>query len=102
MKQLPHVQTKSQWIAFNGGLDVATPAMQKAPGTLIDAQNFEQGVNGGYSTIAGYERYDGQAKPSDATYSTLSCLLIGTVSVGDIVTDDTGAIFGTVIALTTP
>lgn len=98
----PNVPTKSEWIAFNGGLDTDTPAMQKAPGAVIAAQNLEHGVNGGYNTMKGYERFDGQARPSDAQYAMLDCLLTSTVSVGDVVTDSTGAIFGTVIALTVP
>lgn len=98
----PNVPTKSDWIAFKGGLDTTTPTMSKPPGTVTSAQNFEQDVNGGYNTIQGYERFDGRAKPSDATYATLSCLITTTVNVGDIVTDATGAIFGTVIAVTTP
>ena len=101
-KPLPNVPARSSWIDFKGGLDVTTPAMSKKPGTVISAQNFEQDVNGGYNTIEGYERFDGQAKPSDAEYAVLSCLLTATVSVGDIVTDSTGAILGTVIALTVP
>jgi len=101
-KPLPNVLTKTEWIGFNGGLDTDTPAMQKAPGSVIDAQNLEHGVNGGYNTMDGYERFDGQARPSDAQYAILDCLLTSTVSVGDVVTDSTGAIFGTVIALTAP
>lgn len=98
----PNIQTKSEWIGFNGGLDTDTPAMQKALGTVISAQNFEHGVNGGYDTLEGYERFDGQARPSAAQYAMLSCLLTSTVSVGDVVTDTTGTILGTVIALTVP
>lgn len=101
-KPLPNVQHKSNWITFKGGLDVTTPAMSKAPGSVISAQNFEHDVNGGYNTIQGHERFDGQARPSDAQYALLSCLLTSTVSVGDVVTDSTGAIYGTVVALTVP
>ena len=71
-------------------------------GAVIASKNLEHGVNGGYDTMEGYERFDGQARPSDAQYAILDCLLTSTVSVGDVVTDSTGAIFGTVIALTTP
>ena len=100
--KLPNVPIRQDWIAFKGGLDTTTPAMSKPPGTVIAAQNFEQDVNGGYNTIQGYERFDGRARPSDAQYATLSCLITTTVNVGDIVTDVTGTIFGTVIAVTTP
>ncbi len=101
-KPLPNVPTRSKWVAFSGGLDTDTPAMQKAPGTLISSQNFEHGVNGGYNTIEGYERFDGQFKPSDAEYAVLDCLLTQEVSVGQEITDSTGLILGTVIALTVP
>jgi hypothetical protein len=101
-RQLPNVPHKSNWIGFKGGLDVTTPAMSKAPGTVISSQNFEQDVNGGYNTVEGYERFDGQAHPSDAQYAMLSCLLTTAVTVGQEVTDATGTIVGTVIAITVP
>jgi hypothetical protein len=101
-KPLPNVPKKSNWIAFKGGLDVTTPAMSKPGGMAILAQNFEQDVNEGYTTVTGYERFDGRAKPSDAEYAILDCLLTSTVSVGDVVTDGAGTTYGTVVAITTP
>jgi len=46
-------------LPFQGGLDTETPPWQVAPGTVRSTQNFEVSINGGYSTHAGYERFDG-------------------------------------------
>lgn len=99
MSRIPAVQVDAEWIPFTGGLDTTTPAMQKKPGTLINALNFEQNLTGGYDTVTGYERADGRPSPSDAEYALLTCQLTDTVSVGDVVTDAAGTSYGTVIAV---
>jgi hypothetical protein len=96
--KLPPVKSASSYIDFNGGLDLTTPALKAAPGTLRAGSNVEIAVNGGYSRITGYERYSGKAKPSDAVYAVLTCSISG-VSLGDVLTDDATTSFGTVIAL---
>lgn len=101
MKQLPQVPVIPEFIAFNGGLDTVTPPLSMPPGFLREAQNFEQDINGGYSRVMGYERCDGRSSPSEQTYSVLICTITGSVSVGDILTDDAGTSYGTVIALPT-
>lgn len=100
MRALPNVPTKVEFVAFGGGLDTVTPALLLEPGYVRDAQNYEQATNGGYSTIKGYERFDGRTAPSAATYAVLACSITG-VSVGDVLTDDAGTSFGTVLALPT-
>lgn len=92
-------QVQSQFWAFNGGLDVTTPAMEIPPGYLRSCSNVEIGVNGGYTRISGYERFSGKAKPSDASYAVLTCVITGAVVVGDVLTDNAGTSYGTVIAL---
>lgn len=89
------------YIPFEGGLDVVTPMLAALPGTCRDSQNYVQDINGGYRPQRGYERYDGQAAPSDAAYATLTVTLTGTVAVADVLTDNATTSYGTVIALTT-
>lgn len=98
--KIPAVKTQTKFWAFNGGLDLTSPMLESSPGTLRSGVNVEIGINGGYSRVAGYERYSGKAKPSSASYSILTCSVTG-VAVGDVLTDDTGTSYGTVIALPT-
>jgi hypothetical protein len=80
--QMPKVQYDS--IRLTGGLDLLTPTLSLPMGVARDAYNFEVSITGGYSRIAGYERFDGQANPSDASYSVLTAInFAGAFSVGD-------------------
>jgi len=100
MMKLPVIPVKTQFTAFQGGLDTETPMISVKPGRLRRSQNLYQGTNGGYISLEGYERYSGQPKPSAAQYATLETVLSDTVAVGDVVTDDAGTSYGTVIAIT--
>ena len=62
---------KYQRVALGGGWDQITPTYELPPGVAREVSNYEVGTRGGYSRIKGYERYDGQAKPSDATYDII-------------------------------
>ena len=95
--QLP--QVRYDLINVGGGLDQVTPTLSLPPGFARRAANFECSINGGYTRIAGYERYDGHANPSDALYDILVCVLTGTVAVGNTVTGVTSAVTGKVIAV---
>lgn len=101
MKKLPAVPIKTEYVPFNGGLDVVSPPLSIADGHCRDAQNYEIDINGGYVGATGYERFDGHASPSDAAYAVLSCTITGVVVTGDVLTDDAGTTFGTVVALPT-
>ena len=94
--QLPRVQY--ELIRLGGGLDQVTPTLTLPPGFARKAANFECNVNGGYTRIAGYERFDGRPSPSDALYNILTCSLTGTVSVGSTVVGQSSAATGKVIA----
>jgi len=94
--QLPRVQYNL--IRLGGGLDQVTPTLVMPPGFARKAANFECSVNGGYTRIAGYERFDGRTSPSAALYNILTCSLTGTVSVGNTVVGQTSAATGKVIA----
>lgn len=52
-------------IAFRGGLDRITPSIEANPGSCHYLNNYECDTRGRYRRIRGYERYDGQPKPSD-------------------------------------
>ena len=68
--------TKTIYYPFGGGLDVVTAALSIDPGAALAMVNFEPWYQGGYRRIDGYERFDGHAKPSDATFqgATISSL----------------------------
>jgi hypothetical protein len=97
MDQLP--QVRYDLIRMAGGLDQITPTLSLAPGVARRAANFECSLNGGYTRIAGYERFDGHANPSDARYNVLTCTLTGAVAVGETVTGYSSAATGKVIAV---
>ncbi len=86
-------------IRLQGGLDQVTPTLVLPPGFARRAANFECNVNGGYTRIAGYERFDGRSSPSAAQYTLLTCTLTGSVAVGNTVTGMTSGATGKVIAV---
>ena len=51
-----------------GGEDVVTPPIVLEPGRLLFSKNYEPAQAGGYRRIDGFERFDGQVKPSEATF----------------------------------
>lgn len=87
------------YIKLIGGLDEVTPPYERAPGLCRTAQNFEADINGGYVTAEGYERFDGRAAPSAATYTWLPCTSITGGAVGNTLTGAGGAT-GVIIAVT--
>jgi hypothetical protein len=91
---------QSKFYPFQGGLDLTSPPIQINPGALRACLNVEIGVRGGYLPLGGYERFSGKAKPSDAVYAVLPCVITGALAVGDVLTDNTAAAYGTVIAIT--
>lgn len=89
-------------IRLGGGLDQVTPTLSLPPGVARRAANFEASITGGYTRIAGYERYDGQPNPSDATYNllVLSAVTPGSIALGDVLVGAVSAASATVIAIT--
>jgi hypothetical protein len=49
-----------------GGLDLVTPPISMPPGKAISAINYEPDVSG-YTSMGGYERFDGRTRPSEST-----------------------------------
>lgn len=97
LNDLPRVQY--DLVRLMGGLDQVTPTLSLKPGVVRRAANFECSITGGYTRIAGYERFDGRASPSAANYNILSCNITSTISVGNTITGATSAATGKVIAL---
>jgi hypothetical protein len=87
-------------ISLAGGLDQVTPTLSLPPGVARRATNFECSITGGYTRIAGYERYDGRPNPSAAVYNVLLCSLTGSVAVGNTVVGQASTATGKVIAIT--
>lgn len=87
------------FVPCEGGCDFVTPPLLQPPGRLRRCINMEIGVNGGYDTLKGYERFDGRTAPSAATYTVLPANITGTVAVGNTVTGATSAATGKVIDL---
>ena len=73
-------------IPLGGGLDQVTPTLSLKPGVAREAVNFEASITGGYTRIAGYERFDGRPAPSSAGYGTLTVEITGAIAAGDTIT----------------
>ena len=56
---------------MRGGFDLVTPAIAAVPGRLMGGVNYEPEARG-YRRVFGYERYDGQPRPSAASYWVLN------------------------------
>ena len=95
------VPVKYDLIKLGGGLDQVTPTLSLPSGVARRAANFECSITGGYTRIAGYERFDGRASPSAANYNILVCTFTATVAVGETVTGNTSGATGRVIVVNT-
>lgn len=56
---------KSRYVRFQGGIDGVTPYSAMNPGSVRLAVNVECKENGGFRSLQGYEKFDGQTSPSD-------------------------------------
>ena len=98
MIKMPPVQYDV--VQCKGGWDQLSPTLSLKAGYLRDILNFECAASGGYSRIGGYERFDGQAKPSDAVYTTIQVAsFTNTPAVGQTLTGFTSSATGVIIAL---
>lgn len=64
MSQIPNTYP------FGGGLDTNSAALAIGPGAVLFSENYEP-LAEGYGRSEGYERFDGRAAPSDATFYSL-------------------------------
>jgi len=95
--QMPPV--KYDILRLQGGLDLVTPTLSLPPGTARDAVNWEVSITGGYTRIAGYERFDGRPNPSDGRYFILTVAITGAIAIGDTITGATSGATGAVIVV---
>ncbi len=85
---------------LKGGLDQLTPTLSLKPSFCREAVNFECSVTGGYTRIGGYERMDGRAKPSDASYGIVQVTsFVNAPSIGGTLTGATSGATGKVIGI---
>lgn len=84
---------------LQGGLDQVTPQLSLPPGVCRQASNFEHAVTGGYSRIAGYDRFDGRPNPSDAVYQLIDITVSAAINVGNTITGVSSAATAKVIAI---
>lgn len=92
-------QVKQDFFPLTGGLDLVTPSIEISPGKIIDSQNYEPAIGGGYRRIDGYERFDGQASPSGANYVVLPVSITGTILVGDQITGNSSGATAYVLSI---
>lgn len=88
-----------QTIPLQGGLDLVTPTLSLPPGFARDALNFEASITGGYTRIAGYERFDGRSSPSAATYTLITVASASGLAVGNTITNLATTVSGVIIAI---
>jgi len=95
--KFPYTKVIAEYTKFIGGLDQKSAAMTFPPGSIYMGKNYVSTTDGGYQRIDGYERYDGQASPSDAEYYQYTVTFDDVVAVGDIITGTDSASTGVVI-----
>jgi hypothetical protein len=86
-------------VQLGGGLDQVTPTLSLKPGVLREAQNWECSITGGYTRVAGYERFDGRVSPSIATYSQITVNITASIVAGNIITGVSSGATAVVIAV---
>lgn len=87
-------------ISMRGGMDQITPTLNLRPGVCTDALNHECYEGGGYARVAGYERFSGQPKPSNAVYALLYVSGFMVIpSAGNTITNGGGTATGVVVAV---
>ena len=96
---MPAPQVQYDLVYLKGGLDLITPTLALPAGVAREAFNFEAAITGGYTRIAGYERFDGRPAPSAAIYNGLSVNLTGSIAVGNTITGATSGATAYVIAV---
>lgn len=94
--------TTATGVSYPGGLDQTTPSLALQPGALRAVQNYEVSQSGGYARIQGYERFDGRAAPSAASYIIVQVsTFVNVPIVGQVITQATSGATGTIVALST-
>ena len=76
----PNNKVETDSFDLEGGLNLVDAAISIPDGMALAATNYELLSRKGYRRMDGYERYDGQPKPSAASYWILN------FDAGDVVT----------------
>ena len=85
---------------LRGGEDLVSPTLSVKPGRFRFSRNYECDISGRPRRIDGYERFDGQPKPSDASYWILNFDAGWTeIEVDDTVEGDTSGATGKVLTV---
>lgn len=71
-QQIPPSRVLSKYFPMEGGLNLTDPALNLRAGEALSSVNYEPVVPRGYRRVEGYERFDGQPKPSAAVYWTIT------------------------------
>jgi hypothetical protein len=90
-------------VRYAGGLDLVNSAQAIKAGRLLAVKNYEPNfINGAYTRVGGYERFDGQPRPHLAEYwkLDLSGILGGPFTVAETVTASPSGATATVAAYT--
>lgn len=93
-------QVKYDSFRLSGGLDLITPTLSLPPGVARESLNFEVSTTGGYTRIAGYERFDGRASPNAAQYTFFDLTTVDGLAVGNTIQNLAGTVTGVVIFIT--
>ena len=96
---MPMAKPTIRAVRLVGGLDQITPLLSVRDGTARRAVNYEANLSGGYSRIAGYERFDGHTKPSTGVFIALTVSITGTLAVGDSINGQTSGATAKIIAI---
>lgn len=99
--KMPQVPIQTNYVKFARGLDLISPVLSINPGMCLSAMNYEPGIDGGYTRVDGFERFDGRPSPSAAVYYYLSYTLTGSVAVGNTITGVTSGATGYVMQVGT-
>ena len=72
MSRRPSNKIRSSSFSLKGGLNLVDTPLSIAPGMALATLNYELLSRDGYRRIDGFERYDGQQKPTDSSYWILN------------------------------
>lgn len=100
-ENLPEKSSIQKVIPLTGGLDQITPNNLIKGGKLRKCQNFEADLNHGYTSITGYESFDGRPRPSSALYYRHDVTITGSAQVGDSILGVDSSATAEIVAIVT-
>lgn len=96
---MPSPKIQTEYFAMQGGLNLVSPALTIPPGMVIDCNNFEPSIYGGYSRMKGFERFDGRASPSSANYYIAIGSIDAPIVAGNTITGVTSGATAVVLSV---